>query len=63
MIFEYGFFQILLADFQILLTDIIMHTYVKAKVCDISLSDHELILVTRQKGPNIKEECKFYGRS
>ena len=35
----------------------------KAKVRDVSLSDHELILVSRKKGPVVKEKCDFYGRS
>ena len=35
----------------------------KASVCDVAISDHELILVTRKKGPTVKERCTFYGRS
>ena len=35
----------------------------KARVCNVSLSDHEMILVTRKKGPNIKVRGAFMGRS
>ena len=35
----------------------------KAIVCDVAISDHELILVTRKKGPTVKVKCAFYGRS
>ena len=35
----------------------------KATVCNVAISDHELILVTRKKGPTVKERCTFYGRS
>ena len=32
-------------------------------VCEVAISDHELILNTRIKGPIIRERCTFYGRS
>ena len=35
----------------------------KAKVCNASISDHDLILITRKKGPTVREKCTFYGRS
>ena len=33
-----------------------------AKVCDVSLSDHELILVTLKKESNIKAKGTFWGQ-
>ena len=35
----------------------------RAMVCNVSLSDHELILITRKKGPTIRERDAFFGRS
>ena len=35
----------------------------KAMVCNVSISDHELILDTCKTGPTIRERSTFYGRS